>query len=128
MRKVSAFLPAALYYGLIYALSDRPIRGIPLLFPLQDKIFHFLLYAVFGLLLIRGVNRVRAGKAVRFAVLVILGIAAAGLDEFHQSFVPSRTADWADAAADVLGVLAAWGVARLYLRLRPSYPWKRGGP
>ena len=128
MRKIPAFLPAALYYGLIYVLSDRPIRGIPRLFPLQDKIFHFILYAVFGLLLIQGLNRVRVEKAVRFAALIALGIAAAGLDEFHQSFVPGRTADWADAAADILGVLAALGGVRLYLRFRPSYPWKRGGP
>lgn len=140
MRTIRFFLPAALYYGLLYFLSDQPQIRIPLAFPLQDKIFHFVIYAGFGVCLLFGLARIeRLGARRRLGTLVVLGAIAAGLDEFHQSFVPGRAADLADAAADVLGILAAWLIVRFLVRVpagrrwfaahtESTHPWNRSGP
>ena len=124
MRTIRFFVPAALYYGLIYFLSDQPQIRIPLAFPLQDKIFHFAIYAGFGVCLLFGLARIdRLGARRRLGTLVILGAIAAGLDEFHQAFVPGRTSDFADAAVDVLGILAAWLIVRVLIRLPAGRRW-----
>ena len=120
MRTIRFFLPAALYYGLIYFLSDQPQIRIPLAFPLQDKIFHFVIYAGFGVCLLFGLARIRLpGTRQRFGTLIVLGALGAGLDEFHQAFVPGRTADIMDILADMLGILAAWLIVR-FLTHRPA--------
>jgi VanZ family protein len=106
MKKVPALLPAVLYYALIFYLSDQPHVRIPISFPLIDKILHTVLYAGFGLCLSFALARFdRKTAAPRYALLILLGLVLGGLDEFHQSFVPGRSPDPADAAADVLGVL-----------------------
>ena len=57
------------------------------------KSAHFAEYFVFGLLLLRTVRGEHQGWMLHWA-LIVLAITAgyAALDEFHQSFVPSRTA------------------------------------
>jgi VanZ family protein len=129
MRTIRFFLPAALYYGMIYFLSDQPQIPIPSVFPLQDKIFHFVIYLGFGLCLLYGLARIDrlGGLRLRLAALVVLGIIAAGLDEFHQAFVPGRTADIADAAADVLGILAGWLIVRRLLHCPAGRRWFAAG-
>ncbi len=124
MRTIRFFLPATLYYGLIYFLSDQPQIRIPLAFPLQDKIFHFVIYTGFGVYLLFGLARINRLEARwRLGTLVVLGVIAAGLDEFHQAFVPGRTSDFADAAADVLGTLAAWLIVRFLIRRPAGRRW-----
>jgi len=126
MRRIAPFLPAALYYVLITLLSDRPILPLPQLFPLQDKLVHFVIFLGFGFCLLYGRARIKPESGLRpqpgaLALLAVLGAAAGGLDELHQSFVPGRTADWADLAADILGVAAAGLIVPLLVRR----PWGR---
>jgi len=105
MRTAAAFLPAVLYAGLIYALSAQadPLPMLPPEILMHDKILHGLAYAGLGALLVPGLRA--AGFSPGGALLV--AVALAGLygatDEFHQSFVPGRTADVLDWAADTLG-------------------------
>ena len=76
---------------------------------LSDKLVHALAYAGLSALLYRALARGRVtGLRVR------PGLAAAALatlyglsDEWHQAFVPGRTADTADLAADAAGAVAA---------------------
>jgi VanZ family protein len=64
---------------------------------------HLFEYAVLG-----GLRALR-GEGLRGAALlaaaVAIGIAYAALDEFHQVFVPSRTASPEDVAVDAAGVV-----------------------
>lgn len=72
-----------------------------------DKMIHLLLYFVFGVLLfltLRSTGQTM-GKAVTIAFF--LGVLYGAGDEFHQMFVPGRTASVMDLAADALGVLLA---------------------
>jgi len=119
MRTTRFFIPAVLYYAVIYFLSSRPQIPIAPLFPLQDKVFHIFLFAGFGFCLFYGLARIKRTRKRRslFHIFIVIGIVAAALDEFHQAFVPGRSADLADIAADVLGILAGWLFVRFLLRL-----------
>src|SRR5438128_2008353 len=52
--------------------------------------------------------------------ILLLAIAYALTDEFHQSFVPSRTASIYDSLIDSVGALI--GLTIIWLRLRKSAP------
>lgn len=68
------------------------------------KASHLIEYAVFGVLLFRAIRADREGWSWRWAVAAI-AIAAlyAMTDEWHQSFVPSRTASVWDVLIDTTG-------------------------
>ncbi len=78
---------------------------------------HLTEYFIFALLILRAVRAGRPGWKWRWA-FAAAAIAAcyATLDEFHQSFVPGRTASpydsMLDTAGAVLGLVCAWLLAR----------------
>jgi VanZ family protein len=80
---------------------------------LVRKSAHFAEYFIFSVLLLRGVRGERGGWQLRWA-LAALALAAAYsvLDEYHQSFVPSRTASPWDSLLDTVGAATAQVAAR----------------
>ena len=109
--------PAVGLMAVIYFASDRSdaprlMGGIP------DVLAHAAAYAVLGAATLRGLAGARrAGATARAALLAAVLAAAYGMaDEFHQSFVPGRTAELRDVLADALGAAAgaalgwAWSV------------------
>lgn len=101
-----AWLPVLAYMGLIWFLSSRPLT-LPLVwFPHRDKLVHLVEYAMLGALAARAIHgsmqiTLRAALVWAFALSVCWG----ALDELHQAFVPRRSADVLDLAADVAGAL-----------------------
>lgn len=97
----------------IFTLSAMPEPPSP---PgIDDKTQHFAAYAGLGLVTLRAtsggvVAGVRAGTA--FAAWAI-ATAYGASDEYHQRFVPGRSADLLDLRADALGAAAAIGAAWL---------------
>jgi VanZ family protein len=105
------------------------LRFLVLKIPSQEMVFihvlirkaaHVTEYFVLGLLLFRTFR----GDSVSswnwrwsFLALVIVVLWAAG-DEFHQSFVPTRTASFMDVAIDTAGGILAQLVAFLWHRGR----------
>ncbi len=83
------------------------------------KTAHLTEYFIFGILVFRGVRRGRPGWRWSWALLALL-IAAiyAAFDEFHQTFVPSRTASPYDSMIDTLGASAAILFLFLWFRWR----------
>ena len=83
---------------------------------LTRKVAHFSEYAVLGLLSARAFASSANDSMQRhwFQVALLLIVAYALLDEFHQSFVPSRTASIYDSAIDVAGGLTALLVFRVW--------------
>jgi len=79
---------------------------------------HFTEYFIFSLLVLRGMRagqrHTRLGSAL--AAIVVAAVYA-GFDEFHQSFVPGRTAAFADVLLDTAGGIAAQVVAALVVLL-----------
>ena len=86
--------------GVIFYLSSQPALPTPPMFPHQDKIFHLLEFAGFGLMVF--LNRDSWGRSP-LPVMLLLVVAYALLDEVHQSFVPGRDCSALDLAADALG-------------------------
>ena len=112
----AAFLLAALFWaGLIFYLSHQPSIDMPALFPGQDKLFHLIAFGILGFFTM-GILRAshkehQTGQVWLVTIAVMLyGI----LDEFHQHFVPGRTADVYDVLADAIGgLLGGWTLCYL---------------
>ena len=86
---------------------------------------HVLGYAVLSTLLFRAwratLPAMRDVKwAPRWALIAILGTAlVASLDEWHQSFLPSRTGRWQDVVLDTCAGIAAQVIIYFAWRARP---------
>ena len=81
------------------------------------KSAHFTEYFAFSFLLLRAIRGENRGWQLRWAI-VALAIAAgySALDEFHQSFVPSRTASPWDSLLDTTGAATAQVLLWLWFR------------
>jgi VanZ family protein len=91
--------------------------------PFQDKLLHGGVYGLLAALWVRAFNTLR-GFHGRRRLLLLAGIALATLyglsDEWHQSFVPARTADPADLLADFIGsIVGSWLYIRFVLSRLP---------
>ena len=99
------WFPLIIYCILIFLQSSFPsIESVPEL-PYSDKLLHFCAYAVLGALFFRAYKTLRVRN--RLNLLIMFSILSSSLygisDELHQYFVPSRSAEWMDIFADVLG-------------------------
>jgi VanZ family protein len=122
-REAWIFTAATLGYAcvLFWATHAPDVRppaigppGVP-----SDKVFHFLGYAVLGVLAIAAVIAWRARRgAILIAILVLFVVA--GIDEVTQPLT-SRDVELADWCADAAGVIVGAIVGqRLFWILRPS--------
>jgi VanZ family protein len=118
VRLLSLWTPVAIYMALIFLQSSLPIRDEIRLMP--DWLLHGVGYGGLALVALRATSAGRWARVGRGAVLAAWLIASVyGLsDEWHQSFVPGRTSDVGDAAANAVGALIAvagawaWGIIR----------------
>ncbi len=109
------WMPVCLYCAVIFIQSSYPsvahLRDVPF----GDKYMHILGYSLLGFLFFRAFRSSRPGT--RRMVLSLLSISAStayGIsDEFHQYFVPYRSADVLDVIADMIG--SGFGVMLYFL-------------
>lgn len=115
---------------LLWLFPNITEEGIGLAHFLIRKAAHITEYAVLGLLAARaftGSSRDLLRQRWFFAGLVLIALYAL-LDEFHQSFVPSRTGSLYDSCVDIVGGLIgltgfSYFRARATGRVRPG--WSR---
>jgi VanZ family protein len=140
-RWVRAWLPAVIWATLIFSMSTDTFSAAhtgSILEPIMKwlmpsitqaqfdavhffirKCAHFTEYFIFALLLYRGVRSGRGGWAWSSALAAFLIAAVySGLDEFHQSFVASRTASPYDSLLDSTGAFFALVALLAWFRLR----------
>ena len=104
-----------LWAAVILLLTSVPMP--PISAPMgTDKSVHAILYLVLGFLAARALLSERTARVWQLLVLVLALIAFGGLDEVHQRWIPGRTADMRDWAADTGGSVA--GVVAGLLRGR----------
>jgi VanZ family protein len=111
----SRYILPALHWLIPHASAETLER----LHFLIRKSAHFTEYFVFSFFLLRAVRGEHRGWQIRWAITA-LAIAAgySALDEFHQSFVPSRTASPWDSLLDTTGAATAQFVLWLWFRFR----------
>lgn len=106
------WLPVLSVAACILLLTSLPGSEIPsLLWPHIDKVVHFCMYFTLSFTVARALTgRVRRQVSwKRYSRLILLAIVLCSafglLDEWHQHFVPDRSFEWLDWAADTLGSL-----------------------
>ena len=82
------------------------------------KCAHFTEYFIFSVLLFRALRGQNRGWQLRWAIWALLIAAGySALDEFHQTFVPSRTASPWDSLLDTTGAAVSQIAVWIWLRL-----------
>lgn len=115
LKPLSYWILVILYVILIFYLSSGPVT-VDL--PGSDKLYHMAEYGILSFLLYNALSssfkRERPWKIVLLAIIltVLYGIS----DEFHQLFVPSRSADVYDVVADASGAIIMQGLIRIKKR------------
>jgi VanZ family protein len=112
MNRLRPWLPALLWAAVIFLLSAIPAPPeIGPRLPFKDKVGHVALYAVLATLIAHALRRAHALPLPKTALLAILITSAYGVtDEWHQRYVPRRSCDVGDWAADTLGGTLAAGL------------------
>lgn len=112
LEAASRWLPVFLWAAVIFILSSIQTVAVSEVFVWDfaaKKTAHFLEYAVLSVLIFRA-----TGAKLRTSVILTMAYAAS--DEFHQSFVPGRTAAVYDLGFDFAGAaLAAYLIWKLQL-------------
>ena len=98
-----------------WLLPHASPETISLLHAIVRKCGHLTEYFIFSLLVLRSLHAGRSGQTLKWA-LVTIGIVAAyaSTDEFHQSFVPGRTAAVSDVLIDTTGGAIAQALVALW--------------
>jgi VanZ family protein len=117
-RRLWLWAPVAIYMAAIFVVSSMP--GAPLPAQVSDKAAHAAAYALLAVLVVRALaGGLPAPVGARTAALAVVIVTAHGVsDEFHQWFVPGRSADPLDVLADAAGAMLgvglcwAWGIIR----------------
>lgn len=103
-HQVVSWAAVILWAGIIFHLSSLPLISLPFRTRLLAKLAHVVEYAILTLLLIRALmaQNMSSRRAVLITLLVALAYAVS--DEYHQSFVPGRHPSSLDVLIDTLGV------------------------
>ena len=94
--------PAFIWAALILVLTSLPGRVVPAVgIPHLDKVVHATLYAVLAALAARALWSTQRRRALLVAAVCASLFGA--FDEWHQQFIPGRSDDRYDWAADTIG-------------------------
>ena len=109
------WLPPLLWMGVIFFLSSLSAEDLPVSLP--DKLGHFGVFLILGILLFRALRMTTSLKLMPCLVLVALAASSYGIiDELHQHFTPGRYPDIWDWVADTAGAFAAVLVCLIWER------------
>jgi len=104
------YIPASLWFLLILIGSLSPSNNIPDI-QVSDKLIHAVFYGIFAFLLFLAVdqqNKKPNTLVSRWRAVLIIGFSAGILVELIQVYLTeSRSGEWLDIIANVLGMLIA---------------------
>ena len=113
--RVPRWLPVTLWAALVFTLTSIPNPSLPAIAG-GDKVVHAIMYGILASLALYAWPPRRRRPATWLAVLV--GVAAIGAaDEWHQHYIPGRSADMRDWMADAVGALI--GLALTWIVMAP---------
>lgn len=102
-KKIARWSVTLAYAAGIYYLSVMPGNG-PEFFPLQDKVFHFVMYAGLAFLFVWSLRITSLRFWPHVPVLAAaFAVAYGALNEINQLRIPYRSAEFMDIVANTLG-------------------------
>jgi VanZ family protein len=106
---ICAFLWALLMF---IGATAKTTPAVCLLFPQEDKVLHFVEYAVFAFLLYRAFSHASTSRAVAMAAVytAIVAVVYGGALELYQAFLPYRECNALDFMANCAGVAFTLGL------------------
>lgn len=106
--------PVIAWMVLIFFLSAQSQYPTPksrILDLLMEKTAHTVEYAILAALLVRALRSSQSSSRSVFVLALLVAGAYALTDEFHQRFVPGRSADWVDILFDWMGAMIGAALA-----------------
>ena len=97
------FAMLAGWVALTFTLTSIPSPEFSSLFPWSDKVAHFGFYGVMGFLFVLWRREVGTGAAEAVLWAAIFAALIGAVDEFHQQWIPGRSMELLDWAADFAG-------------------------
>lgn len=88
--------------SLIFYLSSLQSVGLPMFWQ-SDKVFHAIAYFALAFFLSLALSRYKLSAKTIFIIVLIVCPLYGMSDEFHQSFVPTRSVELLDFMADTTG-------------------------
>lgn len=114
-RAIIAFLPLALWAAAVLAVGGLESIRTPRLPPNADKVAHFIMYGVGGMLA-AWAGRIQGRRAGWGALALVILVGA--FDEMRQATLPTRHGDVLDWVADTAGAIFFYFVTATILRRR----------
>jgi len=124
-KKWLVYLPLIIYWILLFVATTLPSKDMPDT-GVSDKVEHFTAYMILAVLLnltLMFQNKYLNLKKKAWLYTLIVILTYAGLDEFHQLFIPGRDCDILDWLSDSAGVLIGLGFVKMlviYSRYKPQ--------
>lgn len=100
------FAMLAGWVALTLTLTSIPNLDVGPNFPGADKVAHFGFYGVAGFLFVLWRRELGAGAAAAVMWAAIFAALLGAIDEFHQQWIPGRSMEFLDWAADFAGGMA----------------------
>jgi VanZ family protein len=106
LNNIKYWIPAILYMALIFFMSSHPtpepVRAVPIYFDI--KVVHIIEYGILSALIFYSLNKTTKIPLIWQLIYAVALTYIYGLtDEFHQVFVPGRSAKLTDTIANFIG-------------------------
>ena len=119
----------ALYWLVVQIFGQVDRHSLQAVHHLLRKGGHFAGYGILCLLIFRALRGTLRGTLGLWTALSIAGtVLVASLDEWHQTFIPSRTGCVRDVVLDTIGAICLQAIALLLIHTRRQYQKARPQP
>ena len=118
------YLPPVIWAAIIFVESSIPGKAFPKTPVGTDKLVHITIFFILAGLTHRAFIHLpsKIVSTMSLYLALVVTIVYGFFDEFHQMYVPGRTADMFDMAADALGGFLFIVVALVYGAARKNGP------
>lgn len=110
LKILSLFLILLLTLSITIASHQPSINVSMIFFDGFDKVAHFIVYFLYGLSVQFFVVSwfTKSRKTTQIILAVLISLAFASIDEFHQSYIYGRDASLYDLLADIIGIAVSF--------------------
>lgn len=112
-KKIKIWGPVAAWLVLMVTATSIPNLRTPPEYPNADLIFHIVVYLVLAVLAARAVFMSGYRHKGLWALVLVVGLGLAAIDEYHEILIPGRTASFLDFSMNAAGFAAGTGLSKL---------------